>query len=237
MYHSIASVPKSEPLSVLHVSSTEFSWQMRLLKLLGYRGVSMTELMPYLKGEKTGRVVGITFDDGYENNLTHALPILKKYDFTATCYIVTNEIGGYNSWDEKHNVPANPIMNLTQIKQWLKEGMEIGAHTQNHIDLTMSDTTVCREEIEQSKIALEKAFDTRIDHFCYPYGKYFPEHTHLLSTLGIISATTMLRGRATSSSPLLELPRVTIKRKTNPLSFLIKLLTNYECNKRKTKKT
>jgi peptidoglycan/xylan/chitin deacetylase (PgdA/CDA1 family) len=55
-----------------------------LLKKLGYKGLNMTELQPYLTGKKQGKVVGITFDDGYKNNLIHALPILKKFGHLAS---------------------------------------------------------------------------------------------------------------------------------------------------------
>jgi peptidoglycan/xylan/chitin deacetylase (PgdA/CDA1 family) len=45
-----------------------FKSQMWLLKKLGYKGLNMTELQPYLTGKKQGKVVGITFDDGYKSN-------------------------------------------------------------------------------------------------------------------------------------------------------------------------
>ena len=77
MYHQIdASPARGTPLRGLTVTPGSFARQMGLLRLLGYRGVSMTGLEPYLRGETTGKVVGITFDDGYRNNLEHALPVL-----------------------------------------------------------------------------------------------------------------------------------------------------------------
>ena len=54
---------------------------MQLLKWMGYTGLSMRNLEPYLCGERQGKVVGITFDDGYQNNLQYALPTLKKMGF------------------------------------------------------------------------------------------------------------------------------------------------------------
>ena len=58
----------------LIVSPQSFASQMAWLKRLGYQGLSMPHLVPYLRGEKTGKVVGISFDDGYANNLDYALP-------------------------------------------------------------------------------------------------------------------------------------------------------------------
>ena len=80
MYHQIdASPPKGTPLRGLTVTPERFGRQMGLLRWMGYRGVSINELEPYLRGEKTGKVVGITFDDGYRNNLEHALPVLQRF--------------------------------------------------------------------------------------------------------------------------------------------------------------
>ena len=86
MYHSIEKMPKSTVMRSLHVSPKKFKFQMWLLKILGYKGISMRELAPYLLGKKHGKVVGITFDDGYQNVLINAAPILSKYGFTAVSY-------------------------------------------------------------------------------------------------------------------------------------------------------
>jgi peptidoglycan/xylan/chitin deacetylase (PgdA/CDA1 family) len=96
-YHQISKVPsKHYSWRSLHVDVESFELQMRLLKNLGYVGKSIRDLMPYLRGEIKGRVFGITFDDGYANNLYNALPILIKHNFTATCYFVSQKLGSTN---------------------------------------------------------------------------------------------------------------------------------------------
>ena len=71
MYHQIdAPPPRGTMLRGLIVAPSSFNWQMKMLRLMGYTGLSMRDLEPYLQGEKKGKVVGITFDDGYQNNLT-----------------------------------------------------------------------------------------------------------------------------------------------------------------------
>jgi len=93
-YHQIAQAPaRGAPMRSLYVSPSAFSLQMRTLSLLGFQGLSMTSLMPYLRGEITGKVVGITFDDGYVNNLENAAEILKKFNFSSTCYVVSELLG------------------------------------------------------------------------------------------------------------------------------------------------
>jgi peptidoglycan/xylan/chitin deacetylase (PgdA/CDA1 family) len=106
----------------LNVRPKLFKSQMWLLKKLGYKGLNMTELQPYLTGKKQGKVVGITFDDGYKNNLIHALPILKKFGHSATCYIVSQKIGGINEWDIEKGLPENPLMSEDEIKKWMNGG-------------------------------------------------------------------------------------------------------------------
>ena len=86
----------------------------------------MGELMPYLRGEQTGKVVGITFDDGYRNNLTEALPILKEFGFSATCYIISQMIGGINEWDLDKGIPENPLMNKDEIQSGPMKGWRLG---------------------------------------------------------------------------------------------------------------
>ena len=93
-YHQIEMAPPPPAtFRSLYVAPASFARQMRWLKRLGYRGVSMGALMPYLRGEKVGKVVGLTFDDGYCNNLQHALPVLQELGFTATCYVMSQLLG------------------------------------------------------------------------------------------------------------------------------------------------
>jgi len=228
MYHSIAAMPKGTVMRSLHVPPKLFRLQMWLLKILGYKGLSMDDLQPYLTGEKVGKVVGITFDDGFKNNLVEALPILKKNGFSATCYIISKNIGGINHWDLDKSIPENPLMNENEIKEWIDSGMKIGSHTQNHVRLAESDIKTATEEITQSKLGLETQFNCSIEHFCYPYGSYNNEITAIVKKAGYTTATTVNRGRAKSDNNFLTLPRVPITHRTFAHLFLMKILSKYE---------
>ena len=132
VYHQIDKPPsRGTPLRGLVVAPHSFAWQMSMLKTLGYRGHSMHDLEPYLSGEKQGRVVGITFDDGYQNNFDLALPILKRYGHTATCYAVSEQVGKTNHWDDGL-VATKSLMNRGQLLSWLDAGMDVGSHTCTH---------------------------------------------------------------------------------------------------------
>ena len=228
MYHSIAKMPKGTKMRSLHVPPKLFKLQMWLLKILGYKGLSMGNLQPYLTGEKQGKVVGITFDDGFKNNLTHALPILQKFNFSATCYIISQNIGGINYWDLDKGIPENPLMDEGEVKQWINGGMEIGSHTQHHVRLAECDPATVEQEIQQSKLDLEKQFNCSVNHFCYPYGNYNDEIVAITKNSGYSSATTVDRGRTKPSDNLLALPRVPITHRTFFHLFLMKILSKYE---------
>lgn len=230
MYHSIASMPKGTKMRGLHVPLKRFTLQMRLLKMLGYRGVSMSKLKPYLDGKKIGKVVGITFDDGYQNNL-RVLPILKKFGFSATCYLVSQKIGGVNDWDTGKGIKENPLMSTQEVEKWLNAGMEIGAHTQNHIRLSQVDKEIAIKEIEQSKSDLERKFSHPVKHFCYPYGDVNQAIIDTTKSAGYETATTVKRGRSTTQDNKMTLPRIPIVHRTMPHLFLMKILSNYEDKK------
>ena len=228
MYHQIdAPPPKGTPLRGLVVAPSSFSWQMRLLDLLGFKGLSMRDLEPYLKGEKTGKVVGLTFDDGYQNNLINAMPILQRHRFTATCYGVSSMIGGWNSWD-KGKVARKPLMTLTDWRRWRDGDMDIGSHTCTHAKLTELSEAESRKEITESRLALEEALQYEVRHFCYPYGWYTGDHTAMVQQAGYMTATTTNRGRASESDSLFTLPRIMVARATNPIQFVAKIISSYE---------
>ena len=227
MYHSIEKMPKQTVMRSLHVSPKKFGFQMWILNMLGYKGLSMRELTPFLEGKK-GKVVGITFDDGYQNNLSNAAPILKKYDFTATCYLVSQRIGNTNSWDLDKDITQRPLMNHAEIEKWLNLGLDIGAHTQTHPLLEKLSYEKSEEEIVNCKSDLEQMFKVHIKDFCYPFGRFDDKHIKILKKAGFITATSMNRGRASTDSNKLILPRIPINHHTLPHLFLAKILTNYE---------
>jgi peptidoglycan/xylan/chitin deacetylase (PgdA/CDA1 family) len=228
MYHSIASMPKGTVMRSLHVPPRLFKLQMWLLKFFGFKGLGMGELQPYLEGKKTGKVVGITFDDGFKNNLTYALPILKKFNFSATCYIISHNIGGINYWDLDKGIPENPLMNEGEVKEWIAGGMEIGSHTQNHVRLTECDHDVATKEISRSKLDLQNRFGCSIEHFCYPYGDYNNQMVEIVKDAGYQTATTVNRSRVEPNNDLLTLPRIPITHRTFAHLFLMKILSKYE---------
>lgn len=236
MYHQIdRTPPKGTPMRGLVVSPRNFYWHMLCMWLCGYRGLSMTELEPYLLGKKHGKVFGITFDDGYLNNLANALPVLNRFGFTSTCYFVYEKIGKTNDWDVVNGIPQVPLMNVAEINEWIAGGQEVGSHGLSHSNLAKLSPEQQIQEIGLSKRKLESMFPNigNVRHFCYPYGSYNTYSLQAVLDEGYVTATTTVRARVfdLSKSNLNELPRVLVSRTSTWIHLLLKCFTAYELKK------
>lgn len=232
-YHQIAETPpKGTGFRSLSVAPKDFERQMAFLHGMGYHGLSMTALQPYLRGERQGKVFGITFDDGYLNNLTHALPVLQWYGFSSTCYVVSGMLGQTNSWDAAMGVPPSDLMSAAHLRQWVAGRQEVGAHTRNHARLLALDAVASDAEISLCKEELEHITGTAVSHFCYPYGEFRPEHVEMVRQANYMTATTTRRGRCHAGDGLWELPRVPVLRRTHRMLLWWKLVSQYEDRRR-----
>jgi peptidoglycan/xylan/chitin deacetylase (PgdA/CDA1 family) len=228
MYHNIGEPPEGAKLRGLYVRAGAFGRQMWLLKLLGYKGLSMSQAMPYLRGEKAGRVAVITFDDGYLDTFQQALPILNTFGFSATCYFVSERSGQHNDWDAAALKVQKQLMSAAQIKAWHAAGMEVGAHSRTHPRLTGCDDAQLREELAGSKADLEALTGAPVTQFCYPYGDVDERVAQAARSAGYAAATTVYRGRARAGDDLMLLKRILVSGSNMLYLFLIKLLTKYE---------
>jgi peptidoglycan/xylan/chitin deacetylase (PgdA/CDA1 family) len=169
MYHSICS-PQDNPNRIF-TSPELFEAHMRYLERRNLRGVSMREL---LRAESTGDakgLVGLTFDDGYEDFLQNAVPVLERFGFSATVFVVVGMLGGENRW-EFHGDPR-PRMNLLGVdgvREVAARGMEVGSHTMTHPKLLGLESGPLEEEVSGSRRVLGEVLGEPVDGFCYPYG-------------------------------------------------------------------
>jgi peptidoglycan/xylan/chitin deacetylase (PgdA/CDA1 family) len=228
MYHNIGVPPQGARLRNLYVRAGAFARQMFLLRLFGYQGISMSAAMPYLRGEKQGRVAVITFDDGYVDTLEKALPILKKNNFGATCYFISQRGGQYNDWDAASLNVRKPLMSNDQIRSWHDAGMEVGAHSRTHPHLPTCSDHELKNEIGGSKADLEALTEKPVTQFCYPYGDLDERVSNAVKIAGFEAATTTQRGRVRAGDNPLLFRRILVSGSTFPHLFLLKLLSGYE---------
>jgi peptidoglycan/xylan/chitin deacetylase (PgdA/CDA1 family) len=182
MYHYIRTVdPASDPLGyALSVTPELFEQQMAWLHAQGYTPVRMEVLAGCLGGGPLcpARPIALTFDDGYEDAFSTALPVLQRYGFSATFYIISGFVGhaGYMTWE--------------QLAGLRDAGMAIGAHTIDHLDLTSLNRAESNRQIVGSKADLERVLGISVQSFCYPTGLYDATIIEQVRAAGFLSATT-----------------------------------------------
>lgn len=198
MYHYIRDYQDrtDDPLGIqLSVSPKTLDKQLSVLKEAGYETISLED---FANGKYKPKSLIITFDDGYDDHYTSALPILEKYHNTATFFIVSGFLGrtGY--------------MTTPQVQQLKLAGMEIGGHTVTHLNLANA-------EYEKAISEISTSMRSRDSVFAYPSGKYNPVTLDIVSGLEIKAAVTTNLGVATEKSSLYELPRIRVKERTDLL--------------------
>ncbi|WP_210506074.1 polysaccharide deacetylase family protein [Naasia sp. SYSU D00057] len=168
MYHSISPSTEPDPHR-LRVHPDRLDRHLRLLRRLGLRGVSQTELVRAVDRGEAGGLVGLTFDDGYTDFLEYAVPVLERHGMTGTVYVVAGRMGGENTWDTG---PRFPIMDADQVRQSAAAGHEVGSHTMNHVRLAGADPVQLAAEVGESRRVLEDVLQSEVPGFCYPWGSY-----------------------------------------------------------------
>lgn len=169
MYHSV-----DESRSVVSTPPALFEWQMGWLNEKGYRVLPLSRLVQCIRDgvPLPTRSVVISFDDGFESVYTTAFPILARYGFPATVFVVADYCADKNDWPgQPPTVPRLPLLNWTQICEMARHGIEIGAHSLSHPRLDQLPHARVSREILDSKAQIEERLGHPVNLFAYPYGR------------------------------------------------------------------
>ena len=197
MYHSIGVSKRNNLL----VAPDKFTKQIKHLHKAGYQTICFQTLENHWKSGKhlPAKPILLTFDDGYKDNYTIAYPILKKYKFKATIFVISNYV------DDANHLSQN------QIKEMIKSGLiDIGAHTKTHPDLTTIPSEKMYREIFGSKQILTKYTGKPAIAFAYPIGRHNYEVVKATGAARYKFAVTTKPGYANAKQGWLTLHRVRI---------------------------
>ena len=218
MYHNLA-VTNNE--SGIHIN--EFENQIKFINKLGFKSFNLNEL-----NNLESKSLIITFDDGYENVHKYGLPILNKYKFKATSFIINNKINHFNDWDSlNYKFLKTKHASNEQISEWISYGFEIGSHTTGHQNLTTLDKESKIKAISDPIDFFKEKFKYDVESFCYPYGKYDDECLDIVKKNYKYAVTTK-RGRYNHKINKYQIPRVPINKNDSKFKIFLKLLTFYE---------
>ena len=229
MYHMIRDAISGKKFNSLRVSPKNFEKQVKYLHDNGWHSYTMEESIR-LKNNLPSKSVVITFDDGYQDNLTNALPILKKYGFKATIYLVNDRHNrDWSGYRKAKNAGAGlkeeAKLSDDEVRELLDSGLvEIGAHTLTHANLNALSEEESQKEICVSKEEIKVKFATGCSSFAYPFGLYSKRDADIVLKCGYTNAVTTKVGIADlNSCDLFEIPRITISGKDNFFTFRLKL--------------
>ena len=230
MYHMISEhLPKNKSkFNRLRVKPNEFEKQLNWLSKNGFQSFTLSELIDLQ--EVPEKSVVITFDDGYEDNFSKAFPLLKKYGFKATIYIVLNRSEQNWATDKDSNQSSNELnsekmLSNEQIKEMLDSGLiEIGSHTLDHVNLPKLSNEEKIRQIKESKEKIEEIFNISCNSFAYPFGFFDKDSIKIVEEISYSNATTTVNGvfDITKYSNF-EIPRIMVSGRQGLFSFILKM--------------
>jgi peptidoglycan/xylan/chitin deacetylase (PgdA/CDA1 family) len=194
---------------------------------MGYSSVPLSSL--YKPNFKLPRKpIVITFDDGYVNFLTNALPVLTSYKFVSTVFLVANQLGGTNNWDTQLGDVEERLMSIDQIREAQRACTEFGSHSLDHADLAAASPDEAWRQIADSKSKLEDSLSLSIEAFCYPYGRKSEVVCDMVRKAGYRLACSTEKGLNTENTNHFALRRINVRRDTSVPIFALKLLRGPE---------
>lgn len=167
MYHSVAEYT-DDPYRIT-VTPGRLHRQLRWLRDRGLRGVGVGELLRAHARARAAGLVGLTFDDGYQDFLDHAVPLLRRHACTATVFVLPGRLGGTNAWDAPG--PRRQLLTEDGVRAAAGAGMEIGSHGMLHTCLAGADEATLLAETAHSRALLGEITGAPVAGFCYPYGE------------------------------------------------------------------
>lgn len=194
-YHLIDRRPDA---GIAWTTPARFEKQIAWLADMGYRSLSLSDYLQHPSAANEKCVV-ITFDDGYRSLLQYALPILARYHFSATVFVIAGYVGRANAWDVKFFLPRFAHLDWNELRELTAAGWEIGSHSLNHDYLpALTDDELRRDLVDSRKILAER-LQTPIRHLSLPFGRGSERVYQTARDAGYESVSILGSGHSSSS--------------------------------------
>jgi peptidoglycan/xylan/chitin deacetylase (PgdA/CDA1 family) len=199
------------PDGVNAVNPEIFAVQLEQMQKNGYYSTSWEswQTAQLTKTPLPGKAILLTFDGGYLDFIEYALPLLKRFDFTATIFLVAESVGKTNSW-EKAESEAVQLMGWSEIRQLRDQGFEFGSMSATYQPLTSLSPTEIVREGAKSRAILERGLGKPVKCFAYPYGSVDRIVEHLMGAIGYTFGVSYGSEFSNFDDSLLSLPRIQV---------------------------
>jgi peptidoglycan/xylan/chitin deacetylase (PgdA/CDA1 family) len=225
LYHQIADVPAQRDPLGLAIAPRQFEQHMAFLQRAGYRCLSLPEAVRYLQEGRSlpRKSFVLTFDDGYRDLIVTVAPILNRFGFTATVFLVAGCMGGGSDWEGQRGARAAPLLSWAEARELAAQGFTFGGHTLTHPRLTGLHTEQVLHEIRQSNALIEEQLEIKSDFFAYPYHDSDARIQRIVAGSGYRAAC----GSHTGTWGLYNLWRAECMRDDGPMLFKLKAEGRY----------
>jgi peptidoglycan/xylan/chitin deacetylase (PgdA/CDA1 family) len=226
MYHEVS--PSPHPAFRRYtVTVRDFTRQMRWLAAFGYQPIDMDTLVRARQGHASlpRRPVVITFDDGFQGCVDHAVPVLRTHGFTAVFYLVAGLMGATSRWLRPELGMELALMSWDTARSLAAEGFRCGAHSLTHPRLPGLDSARRRAELVDARRRMEDELGQPVVHLAYPYGAFDQTVQAAAAEAGYVTACSTRPGRSGAGDDLLALHRVTVYGHDSLLDFACRLRT------------
>ena len=228
MYHMVREPIPGTRFNKMRVAPELFHRQIEWLAKDGWKFCFFSEILN--GATPSDKTVVLTFDDGYQDNLLYALPVLKKFSAKATLFPVIHREAGYDWSTHKKashdggELGREPKLSDAEIRELLDSGLiELGGHTVMHPSLPALGEDEAWNEIHGCKAALEETFHVAAPTFCYPFGHFGKREIELTRKAGFLGAVTTEQGIG-AADPF-ALPRVKISGSEGMFAFRLRIRT------------
>lgn len=208
LYHQIGDVPRSETNLNCFCRFKDFYLQMEFLKNSDYKVISLKQAIDMIFNLQSidENYVVLTFDDGCEKFYDITFPVLDKFNFPSTIYPIAGYLGNH-AIINGYVHPGLKILSKNMLFDLSQLGVEIGAHTMNHVKLAQVDNDKAITEVKKSKDTLEQVIGNKINSFSFPHGDYNSDVIEMVSQAGFTNALTCINGYANNARSAFEIPR------------------------------
>lgn len=183
MYHSIGNSVSAD-FRTWEVPPGAFAEQLGALVENGY---TLTGLSDALANPRE-RQIAVTFDDGFTDFVTRALPVLRELGAGATLYVPTAHVGRRADWLTDYAERDLPLLDWPELAALAEEGIEIGSHGHRHLELDVLPPALAHEDIAESMRVLTERIGRRPRSFCYPFGYHSLRVRAMVMAAGFSSA-------------------------------------------------
>ncbi|MBN1446031.1 MAG: polysaccharide deacetylase family protein [Candidatus Omnitrophica bacterium] len=169
----------------------------------------------------------VTFDDGYADNLWHALPVLKKLGIKPVIFLTVNYIGSKDIFKRYKNIERDRFMDWGEVREMSAQGVVFGSHSLSHPHLTQIEGNSLRREVAGSKKEIEDRTGREAGIFCYPYGDFNERVIDAVEKAGYKGAVVTPGMKRKIKTGRYAMPRTGIYGHNGFTAFRIKIWKNY----------